>query len=381
MPNPSPIGHSIAANPGELAVCLLRLSALGDVSHLLPLVHALRTQRPELRLSWITGAGEAQLLAGIDGVELLPYRKQDGVAGMRRLWAQLRGQRFDALLLMQLALRANLLSLGVRARRRIGYDRARSRDGHFLFVNERIPAHGYSHVLETLCQFGLPLGVRVDELHWDFAIPDAAHAFAAQQLADGAPWLGISACSSHALRSWHARGYAELARHAHRRHGLRVVLLGGRSEAERRMADQILALAPDARCLDLVGKDTLKQMLALLQRLTVLASPDAGPMHLASALGVPVLGLHAATDPRRSGPYRSLQWCVNRFPEVVRERLHIELDAVPWSTRIEYPGVMDRIDIDEVLAALDRLLATPVAERLAPARLRAPPPPQGFRSR
>lgn len=362
-------------------MCLLRLSALGDVSHLLPLVHALRTQRPELRISWIAGAGEAQLLAGIPGVELLAYRKKDGLAGMRQLWAQLRARRFEALLLMQLALRANLLSLGLRARRRIGYDRARSRDGHFLFVSERIPAHGYSHVLETLCSFGQPLGVQVDELHWDFAIPDEAREFAARHLADGAPWLGISPCSSHALRSWNAAGYAELARHAHRRHGMRVVLLGGRSEIERRMADEILARAPDARCLDLVGKDTLKQMLALLQRLTVLAAPDAGPMHLASALGVPVLGLHAATDPRRSGPYRSQQWCVNRFPDVVRERLRCDVAEVPWSTRIEFPGVMDRIGIDEVLATLDRLLATPAGERLAPARLRAVPGPEGFRSR
>lgn len=379
MSHPSKVGDSIAANLLD-SVCLLRLSALGDVSHLLPLVHAIRLQRPELGLSWILGAGEAQLLAGIPGVELLAYRKKDGWAGMRRLWAQLRGRRFEALLLMQLALRANLLSLGVRAHRRIGYDRARSRDGHFLFVAERIPAHGYSHVLETLCQFGLPLGVRVDQLVWDFAIPDEALDFAAKLLPGDTSWLGISACSSHALRSWHARGYAELARHAHRRHGMRVVLLGGRSELERRMADEILALAPDAHCLDLVGKDTLKQMLALLQRLTVLVSPDAGPMHLASALGVPVLGLHAATDPRRSGPYRSLAWCVDRFPQVVR-RKDMDIDAVPWSTRIEYPGVMDLIEVDAVLEMLDRLLGVPVESRLAPARLRTVPEAAGFRSR
>ena len=354
-------------------VCLLRLSALGDVSHLLPLIHAWRQQQPQTRLTWILGAGEAQLLAGLEGVELIAYRKRDGLAGMRALWRQLGGQEFDALLLMQLALRANVLSLGVKARRRIGYDRLRSREGHGWFIRERIAEHGYSHVLETLCRFGEPLGVRVDELAWPFTIPDEAHAFADSSLPAGAPLLGISPCSSHALRSWSAAGYAELARHAHKRHGMQVVLLGGRSDSERKMADSILELAPDAHCLDLVGKDTLKQMLALLSRMTAVVSPDAGPTHLASALGVPVIGLHAATDPRRSGPYRSLQWCVNRFPDVVKRQRGLELEQVRWSTRIEFPGVMDIIEIDEVLATLDRLLATPVEQRLAPARLRRDP--------
>lgn len=356
----------------ETSVCLLRLSALGDVCHLLPLVHALRTQRPELQLSWILGASEAQLLSGLQDVTLISYRKRDGLAGMRQIWRQLSKQQFPALLLMQLALRANVLSMGVAAKRRIGYDRARSREGHGLFINERISAHGYSHVMETLCRFGEPLGVKVDELVWPFTIPDEAQEFALRVLPADLPLLGISPCSSHALRNWSATGYAQLARHAHRRQGFQVVLLGGRSAVERAMADAILEQAPDAHCIDLVGKDTLKQLLALLGRLDILVSPDSGPAHLASALGVPVIGLHAATDPRRSGPYRSLHWCVNRFPDAVRDRLGKSLDQVRWSTRIEYPDVMQRITIDEVLATLDRLCATPIAQRLAPARLRSP---------
>lgn len=356
-----------------LSICLLRLSALGDVSHLLPMLHAWRQQRPQDRLHWILGAGEAQLLAGIPGVRLHSFRKRDGWSGMRALWRTLPNTPFDALLLMQLALRANVLSLGVKAERRIGYDWARSKEGHGLFIGERIEAHPRGHVLETLMRFGAAMGIVVDDLHWDFAIPAEAQDFARQMLPEGDPWLGISACSSHALRNWSAQGYAELARHAHRRHGLRVVLLGGRSALERQMADQILALAPDAHCLDLVGKDTLKQALALLSRLTVLVSPDAGPAHLASALGVPVIGLHAATDARRSGPYRSLHWCINHYAAVAQRRYGKTPEQLFWGRRIEFPGVMDCIEIDEVLATLDRLLATPAPERLSPARLRSAP--------
>lgn len=356
--------------PDEARVCLLRLSALGDVSHVLPLIHAFRQQRPQTQLSWIVGNAEAQLLAGVPAVELFPFRKRDGVAGMRALWQALGPRKFDALLLMQLALRANLLSVGVSARMRIGYDRARSKEGHSAFINGRIEPHPRGHVLETLCRFGSPLGVSVDELVWDFAIPDAAHEFARTALPAAVPLLGISPCSSHALRNWRPRGYAELARHAYRRHGMEIVLLGGRSKIETEMRDAIRQLAPEVPFIDLVGKDTLKQLLALLSRLTVLVSPDAGPAHLASALGVPVLGLYAATDPNRSGPYRSLQWCVNKYPDSARAHYSREPQTLPWGKRIEFPDVMDAISMEETIATLDRLLATPVAERLAPAKLR-----------
>ncbi len=357
--------------PNPASLCLLRLSALGDVSHILPLLAAIRRQQPALRIDWILGQGEAKLLAGIPGVNLVPFAKRDGVAGMRDLWKMLGGQRFDALMLMQLAFRANVLSLGVRAQRRIGYDRARSKEGHSIFIGERIADHARGHVLETLCRFGEPIGVQVDELDWEFAIPDEAHDFARKHLPTASvPLLGISPCSSHALRNWHPRGYAEAARHAYRKHGMEIVLLGGRSQLETDMRNAIKAAAPELPFVDLVGKDTLKQLLALLARLDVLICPDSGPAHLASALGVPVIGLYAATDPARSGPYRSLDWCTNAYADAAKARYQKSPAQLPWGKRIEYPGVMDLILIDHVNALLDRLISTPVEDRLAPARLR-----------
>src|SRR5690606_23406469 len=101
------------------SICLLRLSALGDVTHVLPLVHTLQRAWPGVALTWIIGKGEQRLLEGLPGVEFVVYDKKTGRAGMRALRRQLAGREFDALLLMQLALRANLLSRAVRARRRI----------------------------------------------------------------------------------------------------------------------------------------------------------------------------------------------------------------------------------------------------------------------
>src|SRR5690348_14174317 len=120
------------------SLCLLRTSALGDVTHVVPLVRTLQTAWPQTRLTWLIGKLEHRLVGDIEGVEFIVFDKAAGVRGYLDARRALAQRRFDALLHMQVALRANLLSLCVHADRRIGYDGARAKDLHGLFVNERI---------------------------------------------------------------------------------------------------------------------------------------------------------------------------------------------------------------------------------------------------
>jgi len=336
------------------SICLLRLSALGDVTHVLPLAHTLRTGLPGVELTWIIGKGERRLLDGLPGVRFIEYDKKTGLAGMRALRRGL-GQRFDALLQLQVSARANLLSAFVPARRRIGYDKSRSKEGHGLFVNERIPDRPGIHVLDAIGSFCEPLGLVRDAVVWNLPVPDEAHAWARAQWADdGRRTLMISPCSSHALRNWRAERYAALADHAIAQ-GWRIVLCGGRSELERSTGDAILA-AMDARdgVLDLIGKDTLKQLPALLARADLLVTPDSGPMHIANAMGTKVLGLHAATNPNRSGPYSDRRYCVDRYDDAARKYRGKPASELKWGTKIEAEGVMELISVEDAVAAFER---------------------------
>ncbi|MFS8063710.1 MAG: glycosyltransferase family 9 protein, partial [Luteimonas sp.] len=209
------------------SICLLRLSALGDVTHVLPLLHTLRKAWPAVAITWVIGKGEHRLLDGLVDVEFVEYDKASGFAGMRELRRQLAGRRFDAMLQMQVAARANLLSAFIPAGRRIGYDRARSKDLHGLFVNERIPDRPGIHVLDAIGSFCEPLGLRQDEVVWNLPVPTQARDWARAQWAeDATPTLLISPCSSHALRNWRAERYAAVADHAASR-AWRIVLCGG----------------------------------------------------------------------------------------------------------------------------------------------------------
>lgn len=343
--------------PPPKSICLLRLSALGDVTHVLPLLHTLRSAWPQLPISWVIGKGEHKLLTHVRDVEFIEYEKSSGVQGMRQLRKTLQERRFDVLMQMQVAARANLLSAFIPAERRIGYDKSRSKDLHGLFVNERIPDRPGVHVLDAIGSFCEPLGLKQNEVVWNMPITAAASEWAAAQWADdGVPTLGISPASSHGLRVWRTDRYAALADHAARR-GWRVVLCGGRSEMERNQGNAIAAVMQHAAPLDLIGKDTLEQLPALLRRMDLLLSPDSGPMHIANAVGTTVLGLHAASNPKRSGPYSDLRYCVNRYDDAARTFLGKSASQLKWGTKIEFPGVMDLVTVDDAIEAFERRVA------------------------
>jgi heptosyltransferase I len=329
------------------SICLLRTSAIGDVTHVVPLIRTLQQAWPQTTLTWIVGKLERKLVGDLAGVEFVTFDKTAGWAGMRAVRDAVRGRRFDALLQMQVAMRSNLLSVAIHADRRIGYDHARAKDLHGLVVNERIPARTGEHVLEAIGSFCEPLELKQTEVNWDIPISEEAHAWAAEQLPGNTPTLLVSPTSSHALRNWQPQRYALAMDYAAAR-GWRVVLMGGPSPGERAMADAVLATCKH-KPLDLTGKDTLKKLMAMFCRAQLLLTPDSGPMHMANTVGMKVLGLHAASNPARSGPYSDRRWCVDKYDEASRKYLGKPAADIPWGSKIERPGVMALIEVNDVI--------------------------------
>ncbi len=342
---------SAPASP-PASLCILRTSALGDVTHVVPLVHTLRQHWPETTITWLIGKLEHRLVGDLAGVEFVVFDKAAKRDGFRAVREKLAGRRFDALLHMQVALRANLLSMLVKSPLRIGYDRKRSKDLHGLFVNCRIAERSGQHVLDAMASFLEPLGLAQSAVRWDIPIPEEAAAFAERHLPPGPRTLLVSPTSSHRLRNWRPERYAAVADHAVRELGWRVVLCGGPSAFEREFADAILGHV-QTHVLDLVGKDTLKQLLALLRQADLVLTPDSGPMHIANAVGTPVLGLHAASNPHRSGPYSDRRWCVDRYDAAAQRYRGKPASALPWGTKLEHKGVMDLIEVADVIERVE----------------------------
>jgi heptosyltransferase I len=269
----------------------------------------------------------------------------------------LRARRFDLLLDMQLSFRASLVSSLVSAPIKLGFDRARARELQWWFTNARIAPAAHEHVLDSFMGFARACGIEPGAPRWDVNLPADALAYARGIVTDERPTLLISPCSSHTARNWSAERYAAVADYAVNAHRMRVVLVGGRSAIEAQMGLAIAAAARET-VVNQIGKDTLPELLGLLSQSTVLLSPDSGPAHMATMVGLPVIGLYAATNPARAGPYYSRPWCVDKYDAAAQKYLGKPAAQIPWTTKIERSGVMDLIGVSDVTAKLDALMAT-----------------------
>ncbi len=336
-------------------ICIVRLSALGDVTHAIPVLRAIQKYWPQTRVTWICATLEHKLLAALDGVNFIVVDKKAGWRGYWRLRRQLAGEKFDIMLQMQTSARANLTGAMVKAKIKLGWDKYRARDFHRLFMTHAIPETRYQHQVQGHLSFARTMGLEVAEPEWNFPVSGNAIEFVDAVIPAGKRVLLISPCSSHPSRNWHADRYAAVADFAVDQHGMVVVLCGGHSDREL-SAGKAIESSLKNPVINLIGRDTLPKLIALLRRADIVLSPDSGPVHLANALGTPVIGLHASTWSRRSGPYNSLNLCVDRFAEAAKRFRDGPPEALRWGTRIEEPGVMELIDVDAVIERLNLAL-------------------------
>ncbi len=341
------------------ALCLVRLSAIGDTCHTVPVVRALQKAWPATRITWIIGKTEHSLMSGLHGVEFVVLDKSLGWRGYLAVRRALGGRRFDALLHMHASTRANLASLLVSAPIRLGFDRARARDQQWLFTNQRLPARPQRHVMDGLFEFLDALGVPYGEPRWNIPIDDRDVEFATAQVGKDSPTLVISPCTGQRFRNyrnWRVDWYAEIADYAETRYGARVLLTGGTTEIERSYGAGILA-ACKSRPTNLIGQTSLKQLLAILQRSTVVLCPDSGPAHMATAVRTPVVGLYATSNRLRTGPYFSQHLVVDKYPEAVQREFGRPIDTLRWGQRVRDPEAMSLITVPDVTAKLDLAFA------------------------
>ena len=345
-------------NPPE-ELCIIRLSAIGDTCHTVPVVRAIQRTWPHTTITWIIGKTEYGLLGGLEGVQFVVLDKSKGLRGYLEVRRRIAGRRFGLLLHMHASMRANLVSLLVPARKRLGFDRARARDFQWLFCNERISAAERQHVMDGLFQFAAAVGIERGELCWDIPLSDEDREFAASHMDGSRPVLLISPCTGQRVRNyrnWGMERYAAVADHAVRHFGAKVLLTGGTTSLERDYGHGIMDVAK-YEIVNLIGQTTLKQLLALVERATILVCPDSGPAHMATAVGASVVGLYATSNRFRTGPYFSQHLVVDKYPDAVRRELGKEVDEIRWGGRVRNPDSMDLITVADVVSKLQQAFA------------------------
>ncbi len=337
------------------SICILRLSAIGDVTHVLPVVATLQKAYPKAKITWVIGKFEYKLLKGLKGVEFILFDKKAGRKGYQQLKQQLDNRVFDVLLHMQISFRANRVAWKIKAKTRIGFDKKRARELHGFRLNKRIQAVEKQHVLDGFMEFVKVMGITDLVFEWNITTSNADEEFVEQFIDAKKKNTIISPCSSKKLRNWSNQNYAKAIDYLCEQYQANVILCGGSSEYEIQTAQEIESLV-NYPVTNITGKDTLKQLYALMKKVDLVISPDSGPMHIASSARTPVIGLHAATTAKRSGAYNYQELAVDCFEQAAREILKIEPDKIRWGSQVLKEGVMDLVRVDRVKEKIDLVL-------------------------
>ncbi len=335
------------------SICIVRLSALGDVLMLVPLIRTLQVNFPKASLTWVISRPAYDLVAGMDGVEFIVIDKPNNIIDYWRFKKQMWARSFDVLLAAQASFRANLLYPLIHAKRKIGYDALRAKDGHRWFIRESITP-GHDHTLDGFLKFAEALGVKKKEIRWDLPIQEVSREWACEQLPTDRPIVLVNPAASKPERSWLIERYIEVIKHVQQRWDAQVVLTGGPGEYDKAMGAAITKVVP---VINLIGKTIPQQLLAVIEHADVLLCPDTGPSHMGAAVSTPVIALHAVTGSDVSGPYIYRHLAVDCYPEAVKTVLKKTAETNVWGTHAHGEDTMMLVSVAAVVDKLDSVLA------------------------
>jgi heptosyltransferase I len=332
--------------PRGARICIVMMSAVGDTVHVLPVITALKRHDPSIHITWVLQPLPASLVEGHPAIdEIIRFDPKRGWRGFLETARATRGRRFDLVIDLQVAMKAGLMTALTGAARRIGFDRHRARDLNWLFTSERIPAHPPQHVEEQYLEFLRHLGVDPEPVTWQLGPWDDEREWQRGFFAgiDG-PAAAINIATSNPDRDWMPDRWAAVIDALHERHGLRSIVVGGRSPRE----IAVLAAIRDATVhppIDALGSG-FRRLVSILDGVELVLALDSAPLHIAVALGRPVVSLMANADPRRTGPFRA-------YHDLIVDAYHDPGEVTPVSMERRW-GRMNRIAVADVLERVDR---------------------------
>lgn len=344
----------------KFRLLVVRLGAMGDILHALPAVTALRREHPAWLIDWVVEPRWSALLAAtgcsergpgmpvVDRVHLAPtkdWRRNPlslrTLAAIKALRDQLRAGEYDAVIDLQGALRSAVVGRLAGCRRQIGEAEPRERPARWLFT-ERVATHG-AHVIEQDVELASAVaGDALEPVTACLPFDQVAEAWCDKLLAPAGaqPIALINPGAGWGAKRWPAERYAVVARGLINQ-GFRVLVNAGPGEQP---LAEVIAKETESGASPLFA--SLAQLIALTRRISLCVAGDTGPLHLACALGRPVVGIYGPTDPSRNGPFGT-RCKVLRSPQSRRDH----------TRRTEPEAGLLTIQPDDVLQAAGELLA------------------------
>lgn len=287
--------------------CIVLLTGLGDVVNGLPLVNAIRDAYPRARITWVAEPVPASILEGHHAIdEIIVYRRREGARGLRVLRRNLRSvPSIDITLNLNIYIKSIWPTWFSGARRKIGFGKDRAFDGVWLFSNEKIPPRPRGHNVDMFLEFAEYLNVPVGnpEYALEFSYRERMEQAAYFDTMTGKPVATIIPATATHKKDWIPERWARVADSLEHDLGFEVLIAGGPGEREQSIARDIVERS--SASIRWAMTDSVRRLAWTIDGSSLVIAPDTGPVHIARALEVPVIGLFAHTNPWRVGPWRA----------------------------------------------------------------------------
>lgn len=330
---------------GRERYLVVRLTALGDILHTLPAVAALRAARKNARIDWLVERKWAPVLEGSPAInEVIPFDR-GSIFGALTCVRRLRRENYTCAIDFQGLYKSSVLVGVSRAPRRIGFERAWAREpGAAILYTECVTPAG-RHVTELNYSLAEKAGAsRPAKPEYPLRVPAGGAASVRARLAEKGigEYIVVGPGASWRAKCWPADRYGVFCREFQKLHGSSAIVIHGPGEES--LADEVCRAALPAT--PIVMKTTIEELMGLLAHARCMVAADSGPLHLAAALGTPVVGLYGPTDPFRNGPFVPGAIIVSEArPE-----------EISYKRRATYSPAMLRIGAEQVLEAADRCM-------------------------
>jgi heptosyltransferase-1 len=349
-------------NDKPKSILLIKLSAIGDVVHSLPLLEVLRKNFPEARIDWLVEEEASQIVEGHRDLDrailsrrkswqkrfLMPGQKVMVLREIRQFLQDLRSTSYDLVIDLQGLFKSGLLTGLSRGRRKIGFTGG-AKEGSYLFLTEKPYFFDYNkHALDRYLTVAEYLDCSLDSWKGDIPIRSsdrqAVEHFLREHSLDGEVLVAINPVAKWDTKLWEEERFAFLADRLQEELSCKVIFTGSRED--RPVIARIIERMGTTP-LDLTGRTGLKELACLYSQCKFVISTDTGPMHIAAAVGTPVLALFGPTAPWRTGPY-------GKGHRVIRE----EIPCSPCFKKKCFEQICMRgISVDRVFESAKEFLA------------------------
>jgi 3-deoxy-D-manno-octulosonic-acid transferase/heptosyltransferase-1 len=344
-------------------ILIVKLSAIGDVIHTLPALNTIRNYYPNANITWLVEEDAASLVQGHKALDrVLVSKRKRWLKALRSLSflntikevygfiKALRDTRYDMILDFQALLKSGILIAIARGRRKIGFGKGLEHMEHsYIFLNERIPAvdmeiHALSRGMMLLNAVGIP----TNEVEYKLPMSDhdrkkIDELMKQHGINDEKSLIAINPVAKWETKLWPKKQFAELADMLIGQYDMKIVFTGGIKDYS---IIQAITSSMKGRAINFAGKTTLTELAALYEKAALVVSTDTGPMHLAAAVGTPVVALFGPTAPWRTGPYGTGHQIITA-----------ELECSPcFKRRCETTDCMYQISVDQVLKGVQKVL-------------------------